>query len=308
MKFNLLLTLLISVSLFSCKKNDPQIVSFSVDQAYTNVNFYFQTSGKVSSVEFEYGQNEEMLNKKSFTIDYTSGEVIREIYELGLVVGNTYYFRIRAVSDKGNFSDWSEAKYLLIGTLCGEKPSNVSTNINSVKWSMPDPQVNDVSSYQIEYGVQGFIHGTGTLAQTDTTIYSAMELEEGKTYDFYVRSLCDNDYGYSKWSGPHGLYANQNKNICLAPDDANYTINYDGFGNPSSVQVTFSDPGNCKNYEVNIVNDGQSADSNPSEFVQNNTISYFGFSYPANYDFYVRVVCLDSTNTAWYGPLNIIYQ
>jgi len=135
-----------------------------------------------------------------------------------------------------------------------------------------------------------------------------MQLEEGKTYDFYIRSTCDNGYGYSEWSGPNGLYADQNKNLCMAPDYANYFMNYDFFGDPSSVEITFSDPGNCMSFEMNIVNDGQSVNANPTEFVHSKTIAYTGLSYPANYDFYVRVICLDGSNTAWYSPLNISYQ
>lgn len=311
MKFNVILPIFVFFSLLSCKKNDPQIVSFTVDQVYTDVNFSFQSSGKVNSVEIAYGENESMLNEKSFMVDFTNGDVTKTIDELELVVGNTYFFRARAIGSKGKkgkISDWSGVKSLLVGTLCGQKPTSVSTSVYSLYWSIPDAQANNISYYQVEYGEQGFVQGSGTLDQTNSTDYSDMVLEEGKTYDFYVRSLCDNGYGFSEWNGPNSLYADQNKNLCIAPDYANYSMNYDFFGDPSSVEITFSDPGNCKNFEVNLVNDGQSVTANPSEFVDGTTISYLGLSYPANYDFYVRVICPDGGNTAWYGPLNISYQ
>lgn len=308
MKFNLLLTLSTALILFSCKKNDPQIVAFSVAQEYTKVNFHFESSGKVNSVEIAYGENEAMLNEKSFTLAFGSGDETKTIDELGFIVGNTYYFKARAIGPKGKLSEWSGLKSLLIGTLCGQKPGSVSTSVYGIYWTIPDPINGDVSYYQVEYGEEGFVQGTGTLGQTNTTNFTDMVLEQNKTYDFYVRSMCNNGYGYSEWNGPNGLYADQNKNLCMASNYANYAMYYDFFGDPSSVEITFSDPGNCKNFEINIVNDGQSVNSNPTEFVDGTTISYNGLTYPANYDFYVRVICLDGSNTAWYGPLNISYQ
>lgn len=309
MKTNVFLLASAVLMLFSCKKNDPDIIDFKVSQAYTDINFYFETSGKnISSVEISYGENEQMLNEKTIVYNHGGGNETKTIEELGLVVGSTYYFRAKAISQKGKESEWTNMQSILIGTLCGEAPINVSTSTYSLYWADPNPQDNNVSFYEVEYGEIGFTQGTGTVAQTNTKSFDQMLLEQGKTYDFYVRSFCNNGYGFSDWNGPNSLYADQNRNLCMAPDYASYAMHYDFFGDPSSVEVTFSDPGNCQNFEVNIVNDGQSPTANPTSFIESKTVAFPGLSYPAQYDFYVRVICIDNSTTAWYGPLDINYQ
>lgn len=58
--------------------------------------------------------------------------------------------------------------------------------------------------WQVEYGHHGFLHGDGTVVETDETFFVISELEnEGilspdTWYDFYVRSVCE-DSIYGNW-------------------------------------------------------------------------------------------------------------
>jgi len=96
-----------------------------------------------------------MLNEKSFTSDFASGDETKTIDELELIVGNTYYFKARTINSKDEFSEWSSLKSLLVGSLCAQKPNGVTTGVYSIYWSIPYPQESNVSYYQVEYVEQG---------------------------------------------------------------------------------------------------------------------------------------------------------
>ena len=67
---------------------------------------------------------------------------------------------------------------------------------------------NQTSLWQVEYGPQGFIHGDGTTVEINQTHFNIFELENNGTltpntwYDFYVRSVCDDDI-YGEWDSVH---------------------------------------------------------------------------------------------------------
>lgn len=66
--------------------------------------------------------------------------------------------------------------------------------------------VSDGDSFEIEWGVTGFTPGTGTVITGVTELSYLLEgLEEGTTYQFYVRRDCGDD-GFSAWSGPQSVY------------------------------------------------------------------------------------------------------
>ena len=57
------------------------------------------------------------------------------------------------------------------------------------------------SQWEIEYGLSGFIQGSGTIVSNiTTTYYSITGLEIGNTYDWYIRTDCGTG-SYSSWVG-----------------------------------------------------------------------------------------------------------
>lgn len=57
-------------------------------------------------------------------------------------------------------------------------------------------------NWSLEYGLQGFAHGNGTLISNITqTSYNIIGLSSATGYDVYLRSFCtENDS--SAWAGP----------------------------------------------------------------------------------------------------------
>ena len=66
--------------------------------------------------------------------------------------------------------------------------NNVFTVTTDISWTGSDSS----GIYQIEYGVTGFVLGTGTTLMTSDTFATLMDLEDGFSYDFYVIINCDN--------------------------------------------------------------------------------------------------------------------
>ncbi len=56
------------------------------------------------------------------------------------------------------------------------------------------------SQWQIEYGIQGFTQGGGTIVNTSTHPYTFTGLVANESYEFYIRSYCNPVYG--SWIGP----------------------------------------------------------------------------------------------------------
>ena len=75
--------------------------------------------------------------------------------------------------------------------------SNVVTDGADVSWV----SIGDATEWEVEYGLHGFVLGTGTTATVYTQSYTLQNLIASSQYDVYVRSVCgvgDN----SAWTGP----------------------------------------------------------------------------------------------------------
>lgn len=56
--------------------------------------------------------------------------------------------------------------------------------------------------YNIEYGLNGFTPGTGTLLTNVSNQYNLASLASNTAYSFYVQASCGGSAGVSTWSGP----------------------------------------------------------------------------------------------------------
>ena len=75
--------------------------------------------------------------------------------------------------------------------------STVLSNTAQLKWNSPG----SASSWQIEYGEDGFTQGTGTFVLVSDTNYTLNSLTESTDYQVYVRSVCG-AADSSEWIGP----------------------------------------------------------------------------------------------------------
>ncbi len=114
------------------------------------------------------------------------------------------------------------------------KPSNLQVmgqTANSVSLSWTSGGATD---WQIEYGINGFTLGTGTIVSAGTNPFTVSGLNSSTTYDFYVRDSCSAT-DKSDWFG----FVSQSTD-CL-PVLAPYFENFDG--NQWLTGVNFNDTG-----------------------------------------------------------------
>lgn len=79
--------------------------------------------------------------------------------------------------------------------------SNVTSNSADLTWS----ENGTANTWNIEWGTQGFIQGTGTMVSgTQDNPYALSGLASSTNYSFYVQSDCGVD-GTSNWSDPYNF-------------------------------------------------------------------------------------------------------
>src|SRR5690606_19858363 len=101
----------------------------------------------------------------------------------------------------------TKARYIYIDSIsyeeipaCADIPlitlnaSNLTDNSANLSWQGVD------SLFDIEWGLSGFVQGTGTIVTEVDNPYSLTGLEANTSYDFYVRQNCGDDV--SPWTGP----------------------------------------------------------------------------------------------------------
>ncbi len=78
------------------------------------------------------------------------------------------------------------------------KSNNITDNSVTVSWE----NYGISSSFEVEYGLEGFTHGSGTIISTQNENTDIQELDTETSYEYYIRSVCGNGT-YSEWIGPH---------------------------------------------------------------------------------------------------------
>ena len=79
--------------------------------------------------------------------------------------------------------------------------SLIANNITGTTADLSWTESGSATSWQIEYGAQGFVQGTGTTVVAGTNPYNVTSLSPNTDYSFYVRSIC-NVGDSSIWVGP----------------------------------------------------------------------------------------------------------
>ncbi|MQP23775.1 PKD domain-containing protein, partial [Flavobacterium sp. LMO8] len=125
-----------------------------------------------------------------------------------------------------------------------------------LSWTSPNP----AGPWEIEYGPQGFVPGTGTIVNVATNNYTLTGLSPLTSYGFYVRTICEAD-NVSPWSLVNNFTTSIAPPIC----GGNYVDN----GGPTSNYNNSSDE------TVTI------CPTNPGEIV---TVTFTSFDTEANWD------------------------
>lgn len=248
-------------------------------QIYGNNDFY----------EIEYGSNG--FSKGSGTTATINGSTT-----LSLSNG-AYDFYARGNCGGSEWSEWYGPKSVLVqnGTppVTCYKPTgaSITSAYSGFHWDN-----SGASIYQIEYGPNGFAHGNGTRALTNSTSYSDYSLAANTTYDFYVRGICASG-DTSEWSNAVLFYNANNWRMCLPP--TNITVNRTG----GCIEYDFDSNGEAT-FETVLNTTPTTNFTNPDPTTSTGG-AYCGVYSNVTYYFYVRSVCKNGSKTSWAGPFTI---
>ena len=205
-------------------------------------SFYVQRTG-TSSV-FEVGVMTSKTDPTSFVaIDTIAAPNVNEWLYVNIPLtdytGNGKYiaFRVSNGQSCGFRMDDITVDY----TPTCWKPTNVaSSNITTTSADITWSQEGTPSSWNIEYGPEGFTPGTGTTLTGVTSPATISGLTNATTYDVYVQADCGNG-DLSQWSNVHTF----NTVLCEATDQCEFTITmHDSYGdgwNGNSIEIYSND-------------------------------------------------------------------
>lgn len=184
----------------------PDIMMPSVEAGIHDALVSWNDSDSVEGYELEYGASgftlgtgiEATTTATSFTLE-------------GLESNTTYDVYIRSVCSDSLYGEWSFIEFTTYGDTCASVLNlAITTQVYDafpqmvLEWngsSQPD-------HWEVEYGPQGFEHGTGTVVETNEPSFEIYTLENDGTlnpntwYDFHVRSVCGDDV-FGEWDSVH---------------------------------------------------------------------------------------------------------
>lgn len=289
------------LSLF--KPKAPEVTDFTVTQNAGEILFTYNCGEGATYLELSYDLSSNILSlpdngNRETIIDFNS--TTKTLDELSLVTGETYSFYIRSVTEKGKSSEWTGPQSITIGAYC-EEPYSFTYSLG-LYWDTYYNQT-DATNFDVEYGQEGFTVGGGTRITVNTEYCFDMILNQGTTYDFYVRSKCEDNLGYSNWVGPVSYYAEKNHNVCMVPTNVGYVVERNFFGDAVGASFSWDDNGGNPSYEYNVVLPGQAPETNGYEDGTSRTVTYLQMTQNTDFHFFVRTVCVDGSRTQWIGPL-----
>lgn len=137
----------------------------------------------------------------TITIPCVSTRYLSRFFNFSNSTSYTYY-RINFPSRCGGDSEMQVAEVQLYANQICIPPSNLSaTNISTTNADLGWNENGSATSWQIEWGLNGFSQGTGNL-MIATNPQNIGTLTASNTYDFYVRAICGPG-DTSIWVGPY---------------------------------------------------------------------------------------------------------
>ena len=175
----------------------PDVTGLTTSNVTTNsVTLNWNNNPMAQGWNIEYGPSGFTQGQGTQATSTTNSYVVS-----GLMDDFTYDFYVKAVcGDNWTSENWvGTSATTQEGTIPCDAPTGVSTTVadNSVtvNWTAETGNI----SFEIEYGVHGFNHGTGTTVNATSSPAVISNLEYETQYDLYVRALCEQNVT-SQWS------------------------------------------------------------------------------------------------------------
>jgi hypothetical protein len=215
----------------------------------------------------------------------------------GLMSDMEYEYYVQANCGAGDASIWVGPMTFTTSISCAEVTALTMTGVTIdsayIMWTAGGVEM----SWNVEYGMDGFTQGTGTMSFETTTDIAIGNLTSGTDYDFYVQAICGAGDS-AQWVGPF-----------------NFTTVI------SCAQPTFLEAINISNSSANLIFQAGGSETewniewgvpgfvvgNGEEFgmVANTTNDPYyatGLNPSSTYEFYVQAACGAGDLSVWSGP------
>ena len=134
--------------------------------------------------------------------DDTSAAQYLSTITFPVAAGTTYYIQWDNYWDGAGFDfDFIFTPISCLKVYNVNPPTNITDTSATLNW---EASLSSPASYDIEYGLTGFIQGTGTVINSATNSVNLSGLISGNIYDYYVRSHCD-PTTFSVWTSVNHL-------------------------------------------------------------------------------------------------------
>lgn len=121
----------------------------------------------------------------------------------GLLVSTKYEVQVQTICSGGVLSPYYVGNIFKTQTSPCPEPSALLANpITNTSVSLDWTENGAATTWEIQWGLNGFALGSGTIVAVNTKPYTLSGLATGTAYAYYVRSTCGGAAGNSTWVGP----------------------------------------------------------------------------------------------------------
>ncbi len=137
------------------------------------------------------------------TANWTTIAGVTSPYVLtGLSAATLYEAQVQAICG-ANSSEYKVGLLFKTATsACPEPTTLTATTVTGTSVSLNWTEIGSATSWDIQYGLSGFVLGSGTTIQVTSKPYTLGGLAVGTVYAYYVRATCGGASGNSTWVGP----------------------------------------------------------------------------------------------------------
>ena len=251
------------------------------------------TAGLETEWEIEYGMSGFAQGAGTSSVTLTNPTNVS-----GLTANTSYDYYVRAICAPGDTSAWSGPFTFMTPISCfdptGLGISNLTTTSVDMNWTAGGVE----TEWMIEYGMNGFVPGSGTsMNVTPAPTANITGLTAGTDYSFYVQSVCGVGDS-SMWVGPFNFTT-----VISCPEPTNLgAINITN----TAANLIWQAGGSETDWNVEWGSAGFTP-GNGEEFgsVANTTDNPYyatGLNSSSTYEYYVQASCGAGDMSTWAGP------